>query len=80
MRPVGQSFWDYLHREDFRVWSAETQPLTPVFVLDQLEEVITIGSAYPELIATWRHDLADLAENRIPVVATAPRVQRTARN
>ena len=62
-----ESLWDYLHRTDVKVWSAQNQPLVPVFVIDQFEEVFTLGPANPPAVARLREDLADLAENRIPV-------------
>ena len=66
-RAVGDSFWEYLHRAQFKVWSTQNQPLMPLFVIDQFEEVFTLGAAAPLAVARFREDLADLIENRIPV-------------
>src|SRR3954452_128778 len=41
-RGTGQSFWEYLHHTDFKLWSSQNQPLMPVFVVDQFEEVFTL--------------------------------------
>ena len=71
LRVPGESMWEYLHRSDFELWSAQNQPLTPVFVVDQFEEVFTLGAAQPAAVARLREDLADLIENRIPVATEA---------
>ena len=61
-----ESLWEYLHRADFELWSARNYPLTPVIVLDQFEELFTLGERVPDLVREFRNDLGDLAENRIP--------------
>jgi WD40 repeat protein len=65
-RAAGETLWAYLHRTDFELWSDKNQLLTPVFVLDQFEEVFTIGAANEAAMDQLRIDLGDLAENRIP--------------
>ena len=62
----GESLWEYLHRNDFELWSARNYPLTPVIVLDQFEELFTLGERVPDLVLDFRNELGDLAENRIP--------------
>ena len=62
----GETLWQYLHRVDLEFWDARNFPCTPVFVLDQFEEVFTLGEHVPELVQRWRLDFGDLAENRIP--------------
>ncbi len=66
-----ESVWEYLHRSDFELWSAQNYPLTPVIVLDQFEELFTLGERVPDLVEDFRNDLGDLAENRIPVDLSA---------
>jgi len=61
-----ESLWEYLHRTDFELWSAQNYPLTPVIVLDQFEELFTHGERVPELVRAFRDGFGDLAENRIP--------------
>jgi WD40 repeat protein len=61
-----ESLWEYLHRMNFELWSARNYPLTPVIVLDQFEELFTLGERVPELVDTFRNELGDLVENRIP--------------
>ena len=61
-----ETLWEYLHRNDFELWSARNYPLTVVIVLDQFEELFTLGERVPERIEEFRNDLGDLAENRIP--------------
>ena len=34
-----ESLWEYLHRNDFELWSGRNYPLIPVIVLDQFEEL-----------------------------------------
>ena len=69
------SLWEYLHRADLELWSSQNRLLTPLFVLDQFEEVFTLGAAHPAAIASFRTDLADLVENRLPT-GLAQRVLR----
>jgi len=61
-----ESLWEYLHRRDIRLRNAENERLTPVIVLDQFEELFTLGERAPDLVEAFRNDLGDLAENRIP--------------
>ncbi len=63
----GETLWEYLHRADLELWSEQNYPLTPVLVLDQFEEVFTLGERLPERVERFKTDLGDLAENRIPV-------------
>lgn len=60
------SLWTWLHNADFELWSDKNQLLTPVFVLDQFEEVFTLGAYNQQAVDTLRVDLGNLAENRIP--------------
>ena len=61
-----ESLWTYLHRARLELWSEQNQLLSPVFVLDQFEEVFTLGAENPTAIGRLRIDLADLIENRMP--------------
>ena len=45
-----ESLWEYLHRTDFELWSARNYPLVPVIVLDQFEELFTLGAQVPDLV------------------------------
>ena len=66
-----ESLWEYLHRSDFELWSAQNYPLTPVIVIDQFEELFTLGERVPDLVREFMNDLGDLAENRIPADVAA---------
>ena len=66
-----ESLWEYLHRNDFELWSAQNYPLTPVIVIDQFEELFTLGERVPDLVREFMNDLGDLAENRIPADVAA---------
>jgi len=70
-----ESLWEYLHRAGLELWSEHNQLLTPLFVLDQFEEVFTLGADSPAAIAQLRVDLADLIENRMPA-ALAKTIQQ----
>ena len=61
-----EPLWGYLHRAGLEFWSPHNFRCTPVFVLDQFEEVFTLGDRLPEAMAGFKIDLGDLAENRIP--------------
>ena len=56
-------FWEYLHRVVF--WDSKNQPVTPVLVFDQFEELFTLGRSRPEVMA-FQEELAAVAENLIP--------------
>lgn len=73
-RAVGETLWDYLHRAGLRFWTPKVRPVQPVLVLDQFEEVFTLGRSAPGVADPLREPLADLAENRIPA-ALAARVE-----
>jgi WD40 repeat protein len=61
-----ESLWEYLHRTNFELWCPQSHLLTPVIVLDQFEELFTLGERVPDLVDELRNELGDLAENRIP--------------
>lgn len=66
-RADGELLWDYLHRDGLRFWTPKVRPVQPVFVLDQFEEVFTLGRRAGGGVADALRDrLADLAGNRIP--------------
>ena len=73
-RRDGEPLWDYLHRDGLAFWAPKIQPVRPVFVLDQFEEVFTLGAARRQGVEAFREQLADLAENRIPA-ALARRIE-----
>jgi WD40 repeat protein len=68
---AGETLWEYLHRADLEIWSRHNHPLTPVFVIDQFEEVFTLGEKYPQMVERFQHELGDLAENRVPTLTAA---------
>ena len=75
----GESVWEFLHRRDLEIWSADNFPLVPVLVIDQFEELFS-RSGNAEVIRDVFDGLADLIENRIPTAlasdAAAPRRSR----
>ncbi len=72
--PANVTLWEYLHCIEF--WDQRLQPITPVIVFDQFEELFTLGlgnSAAKEMSRKPKRDcveflseLADLIENQIP--------------
>ncbi len=58
-----RSLWDYLHRRDLELGSATNRLLTPLFVLDQFEELFTHGEQIPGAVTELRSDFGNLAEN-----------------
>jgi len=70
----GESLWEYLHRAGLEFWSSDNRLLTPVLVLDQFEELYTLGPRLGTALDAFRIDLGDLAENRIPA-ALADRLE-----
>ncbi|HKA55866.1 MAG TPA: hypothetical protein VKJ47_19615, partial [Candidatus Binatia bacterium] len=46
-----ESLWEYLHRRELELWSTTNYLLTPLFILDQFEEVFTLGEQVPQAIA-----------------------------
>jgi len=69
-RPAaGESLWSFFHRRDAEFWSARNRPVTPVVVLDQFEEIFTLGeetAASRARSAAFLAELGDLVENRPP--------------
>ncbi len=64
--PLGEgaeSAWEYLHRSEF--WNERNQPVIPVLVFDQFEELFTLGGDRPGDLALVE-ELSDLVENYIP--------------
>lgn len=61
------TLWEYFHQVE--VWGKTFSLLTPVVVLDQFEEVFTLGQenkAATEAVDAFRVQLGDLVENRVP--------------
>ena len=69
--PGGEAatLWEFFHRKDADFWSARNRLLTPVLVLDQFEEIFTLGRHLEEMESRCRaflEELADLVEDRVP--------------
>ena len=72
-----ESIWEYLHRTDVELWNSRNYLLTPIIVVDQFEELFTVGQQVPDLVRNFRDDFGDLVENRIPDELTvSPRAWR----
>ena len=64
-----ESVWEFFHRRDLTLHARDGLPVTPVFVLDQFEEIFTLTHGDPETKARagrLLNDVADLVENRVP--------------
>ncbi|HXO25770.1 MAG TPA: hypothetical protein VOA80_00350 [Thermoanaerobaculia bacterium] len=57
------TLWEFFHGHQF--WGQRNDPVFPVLILDQFEEVFTLGRDGRHT-AEFREELADLAENRMP--------------
>ena len=74
------SLWEYLHARDADIWGPRNRLLTPVLVIDQFEEIFTLGQRSPQAAkrcADFLAELADLVEQRVPYaleqrIATEP--------
>ncbi|MFI5380761.1 MAG: hypothetical protein ACHRHE_15790, partial [Tepidisphaerales bacterium] len=65
----GQTLWEYFHDKRADFWSSRQRLLTPVIVLDQFEELFTLGRASDtarQRGQAFVTELADLIENRPP--------------
>jgi len=65
-----RTLWELFHRTDVTFVDAQGQPLSPVLVFDQFEELFTLGLARPErrpACQTFIIELAHLVENRMPI-------------
>src|SRR5262249_7792919 len=70
MQPIGgESLWSFFHRRDAEFWSERNRPIVPVLVLDQFEEIFTLGRETDSArahSAAFLAELGDLVENRPP--------------
>lgn len=65
-RDGSETLWEFLHRKDQEFWTPKNRLVEPIFVFDQFEELFTLGTVVSDEVASFRGDLADLAENRVP--------------
>jgi hypothetical protein len=64
-----ESFWEYLHRPDTQFLNPHGRPVVPTLVLDQFEEIFTLGRQSPEQASRTQifiRQLGELIENRVP--------------
>jgi len=60
-----ESLWGFFHDKSTEFWSRRNRLVTPVLVLDQFEEIFTLGHGTPAA-AEFASELAALIENRPP--------------
>jgi tetratricopeptide (TPR) repeat protein len=69
-RPAAnETLWEYFHRRDVDYWGPRNRLLTPVIVLDQFEEVFTLGHRSEKSnarVAEFQKELESLLEHRPP--------------
>ncbi len=69
-RPAAdESLWSFFHRREAELWSSRNRPVAPVVVLDQFEEIFTLGEETAmsrARSAAFLAELGDLVENRPP--------------
>ena len=64
-----ETLWEYLHRRDVDFWGPRNRLLTPVIVLDQFEEVFTLGQRSEKTsarVAEFAAELESVIEHRPP--------------
>jgi tetratricopeptide (TPR) repeat protein len=70
LRPApGETLWEYFHRRDVDYWGPRNRLLTPVIVLDQFEEIFTLGHRSEKSnarVAEFQKELESLLEHRPP--------------
>jgi hypothetical protein len=65
----GESLWEWFHRADTRLTDADGRTLIPIFIIDQFEEIFTLGerdAATRTRSLAWFRSLAYLVENWCP--------------
>jgi len=65
----GETLWEFFHRDQNIFWNALNEPVTPLLVLDQFEELFTLGKSNTGVMAATQRfieQLADLVEGRVP--------------
>lgn len=75
------SLWEYLHARDADIWGPRNRLLTPVLVIDQFEELFTLGQRSPEAAqrgVDFLAELADVVEQRMPQALEHRMVAETA--
>jgi tetratricopeptide (TPR) repeat protein len=69
-RPApNETLWEYFHRRDVDFWGPRNRLLTPVVVLDQFEEIFTLGHRSEKSnarVAEFQKELESLLEHRPP--------------
>jgi tetratricopeptide (TPR) repeat protein len=64
-----ETLWEYFHRRDVDFWGPRNRLLTPVIILDQFEEVFTLGQRTDDSaarVATFAAELEAVLEHRAP--------------
>lgn len=64
-----ETLWEYFHRRDLDFWGPGNRLLVPVIVLDQFEEVFTLGQRSEKAsarVAQFAADLESVLEHRPP--------------
>src|SRR5262249_41627875 len=66
----GATLWEFVQQLDAKFWSSRNRPVVPVLVLDQFEEIFTLGQeteAARRRSEEFLEELAGLVENRPPI-------------
>jgi hypothetical protein len=70
----GEGLWEYFHRDGNDFWSSRNEPVTPILVFDQFEEIFTLGRenvARAQAAEAFITEFAGLVENRVPASVRA---------
>ena len=64
---ASERLWEFAHRPDGWLWSARQTPLLPVVLLDQFEELFTLGGGLTAPGARdFVNELAEVVLDRVP--------------
>lgn len=74
-----QSLWEYCHRKDCEFWAPRNRLITPLLVIDQFEEVFTLGTQSAPAVSRVSAflDALELAIEHRPPSAMRERLERT---
>ena len=68
---ANEALWMQLHHTEMDLRDETSRRWTPIFVLDQFEEIFTLGAADLQRQKQLFYELGDLMENRIPKALAA---------
>jgi hypothetical protein len=68
---ASERLWEYSHRPDGWLWSPRQTPVLPVVVLDQFEEIFTLGQADDAGRLRFVDGMAEVVLDRVPATTSS---------